>query len=83
MSELRKIAFAYAGLLALLALTVASSFLSLHGLNASVNMAIGAAKAALIALVFMHMGREEALVRLVAAAVAVWLIILTALTLIA
>jgi cytochrome c oxidase subunit 4 len=83
MSELRKIAFAYAGLLALLALTVASSFLSLHGLNASVNMAIGAAKAALIALVFMHMGREEALVRLVAAAVAVWLIILTALTLVA
>jgi cytochrome c oxidase subunit 4 len=83
MSELRKIAFAYAGLLALLALTVASSFLSLHGLNASVNMAIGAAKAALIVLVFMHMGREEALVRLVAAAVAVWLIILTALTLVA
>jgi hypothetical protein len=30
----------------------------------------------------MHMGREEALVRLVAAAVAVWLIVLTTLTLI-
>ncbi len=82
MSELRKIIFAYAGLLALLALTVGSSFVPLHGLNASVNMAVGAAKAVVIVLAFMHMGREEALVRLVAAAVGVWLLILTALTLI-
>ena len=74
--------FAMTGLHALHLIGGIAAVTTLHGLNASVNMAIGAAKAALIALVFMHMGREEALVRLVAAAVAVWLIILTALTLI-
>lgn len=82
MSELRKLALAYAGLLALLALTVGSSFIPLGGFNASINMAIGLAKAAVIAIAFMHMARGEALVRLVVAAVAVWLLIMAGLTLI-
>ncbi|WP_315926974.1 hypothetical protein [Mesorhizobium sp. SP-1A] len=82
MSEFRKLALAYVGLLVLLALTVGSSFIPLGGLNASVNMAVGMAKAAVIAVAFMHIVRAEALVHLVAIAVATWLLILAGLTLI-
>ncbi len=82
MSGLRKLTLAYAGLLVLLALTVGSSFIHLGGFNASINMGIGLAKAAVIAVLFMHMTREEPLVPLVAVAVAVWLFIMAGLTLI-
>lgn len=81
MTELGKLALAYLGLLLLLALTVASSLVDLDGFNTPINLAIAAAKAAVIALVFMHLVRAGALSRLAVAAVAIWLAILFGLTL--
>jgi cytochrome c oxidase subunit 4 len=81
MSEVRKLVAAYVGLLALLALTVASSFVDLSGFNSAANLAIATSKAALIAVLFMQLPRQGVLPRLVVAAVALWLAILFALTL--
>lgn len=81
MNEVRRLAAAYVGLLALLALTVASAFVDLGGFNSAANLAIAAAKAALIAVLFMQLPRQGVLPRLVVAAVALWLAILFALTL--
>jgi cytochrome c oxidase subunit 4 len=80
MSELRKLTFGYLGLLALLALTVGSSLFDLGGFNVALNLAIAAAKAGLIAMLFMHL--TAALPRLAVAATGLWLIILFGLTLI-
>ncbi|TPK69583.1 caa(3)-type oxidase subunit IV [Mesorhizobium sp. B2-4-19] len=82
MTELRSLFFAYVGLLLLLALTVGSSFLDLGGFNSAINLAIAAAKTAVIALVFMHLAGKGLLPRLVVAAVGLWLAILFGLTLI-
>ena len=57
MNEVRRLAAAYVGLLALLALTVASAFVDLGGFNSAANLAITAAKAALIAVLFMQFPR--------------------------
>lgn len=81
MSEIRKLVLAYAGLLVLLALTVGSSFIDLGGFNATLNLAIAAAKAAIIATVFMHLATSDTLPRLVVAAAGLWLLILFGLTL--
>lgn len=81
MSEIRKLVLAYAGLLMLLALTVGSSFIDLGGFNATLNLAIAAAKAAIIAMVFMHLATSDTLPRLVVAAAGLWLLILFGLTL--
>ncbi|MEW6629701.1 MAG: cytochrome C oxidase subunit IV family protein [Pseudomonadota bacterium] len=80
MSELRKLTFGYLGLLALLALTVASSFVDLGGFNVALNLAIAAAKAVVIGLMFMHL--TGTLPRLAVAAAGLWLVILFGLTLI-
>lgn len=81
MSKTRKLVLAYAGLLVLLALTVGSSFIDLGGFNATLNLAIAAAKAAIIAMVFMHLATSDTLPRLVVAAAGLWLLILFGLTL--
>lgn len=81
MSEFRKLTFAWLGLLLLLALTVASSFLDLGGFNSALNLAIAAAKAAVIGIVFMHLGAEHTLPRLAVAVAGLWLTILFGLTL--
>jgi cytochrome c oxidase subunit 4 len=83
MSEIRKLAFAYVGLLALLALTVGSSFVELGGFNSTVNLAIAAAKAVIIGIVFMHLAGAAVLPQLAVAAAGLWLLILFGLTLIA
>jgi cytochrome c oxidase subunit 4 len=83
MSEIRKLAFAYAGLLVLLALTVGSSFVDLGGFNSTVNLAIAAAKAVIIGIVFMHLAGAAVLPQLAVAAAGLWLLILFGLTLIA
>jgi cytochrome c oxidase subunit 4 len=82
MSEFRKLTIAYLGLLALLGLTVGSSFLDLAGLNSALNLAIAAAKAAIIAILFMQLTTEGVLPRLAMAAAGLWLAILFGLTLI-
>jgi cytochrome c oxidase subunit 4 len=82
MTEFRKLTFAYLGLLALLALTVGSSFIDLGGFNSAINLVIAAAKAAVIALIFMHLIADLALSRLAVAAAGLWLVILFGLTLV-
>jgi cytochrome c oxidase subunit 4 len=82
MSEFRKLTFAYLGLLALLGLTVGSSFLDLGGLNSAINLVIAIVKAAIIAVLFMQLTSEGILPRLAVAATGMWLAILFGLTLI-
>ncbi|ESW85170.1 MULTISPECIES: cytochrome C oxidase subunit IV family protein [unclassified Mesorhizobium] len=82
MSEFRKLTLAYIGLLALLALTVGSSFLALGGFNSALNLVIAAAKTAVIAILFMHLASDGVLPRLAVAAAGFWLMILFGLTLI-
>jgi cytochrome c oxidase subunit IV len=82
MSEFRKLTFAYVVLLALLALTVGSSFFDLGGFNSALNLVIAAAKAAVIATLFMQLTGEGVLPSLAAAATGLWLAILFGLTLI-
>ncbi|RUY91699.1 caa(3)-type oxidase subunit IV [Mesorhizobium sp. M7A.F.Ca.US.001.01.1.1] len=81
-TEIRKLASAYAGLLVLLALTVGSSFIDLGGFNSTVNLAIAAAKAVIIGISFMHLSRAAVLPQLAVAAAALWLLILFGLTLV-
>jgi cytochrome c oxidase subunit 4 len=80
MTEPRKLIFGYLGLLLLLALTVGSSFVDLGGFNTALNLVIAAAKAAVIALLFMHLVADTVLSRLAVAAVGLWLAILFGLT---
>ncbi|MER8477476.1 cytochrome C oxidase subunit IV family protein [Mesorhizobium sp. M1163] len=82
MSEFRKLTLAYGGLLALLALTVGSSFLALGAFNSALNLTIAVAKAAVIAILFMHLASAGVLPRLAVAAAGLWLMILFGLTLI-
>jgi cytochrome c oxidase subunit IV len=71
----------WVALMVLFALTLASSFVPLHGFNAVVNVAIAVAKAVLVGVIFMRLRTGTALVRLVAVAGVVWLLILTGLSL--
>jgi cytochrome c oxidase subunit 4 len=82
MTEIRKLGLTYAALLALLMLTVGSSFLDLGGVNSLLNLGIAGLKAGLIIVVFMHVGEPGALPPLAVAAVGGWLAILFGLTLI-
>lgn len=81
MSEIRRLGLAYLGLMALLALTVGSSFIDLGGFNSALNLAIAAAKAGIIAVLFMQLSQTEPLPRLAVAAAGLWLAILFGLTL--
>lgn len=82
MSEIRKTILAVLGLLVLLAATVMLSFIELGIFNPVLNLAIAAAKAVIIATVFMHLAGPGLLPRLAAAAALLWLGILYGLTLI-
>ena len=68
-------------LMVLFGLTLASSFVPLHGFNTVLNVSIAVAKAALIALIFMRLKVSGPLVRLFALAGVVWLMILIGLSL--
>jgi cytochrome c oxidase subunit 4 len=70
---LRSHILVWVALMALLALTTASAFLPLGALNAVVNFAIAAVKAALVLVFFMHVARGDAAVRVAAAAGLLWL----------
>ncbi len=82
MENTRKLGITYTALLALLAITVGSSFIDLHGANTAANLAIAAMKAALVGVVFMKLNGKDFLPLLVAVAIALWLAILFGLTLI-
>jgi cytochrome c oxidase subunit 4 len=72
----RSLIWIYAALLALLAITIGSSFLHLGALNPAINIGVAFAKAALIFWVFMELREASGLVRLFAVAAACWLLIL-------
>jgi cytochrome c oxidase subunit 4 len=71
----------WGALLALLALTLGSSYVSLGGFNGTLNLAIAAAKAALVALFFMKLRKSDTLVRFAAGIGVVWFLILVGLSL--
>jgi cytochrome c oxidase subunit 4 len=63
-------------LMALLTVTVTSTFVPLGFGNTLINLAVAFAKASLIVLVFMEVARGPSLPRLVVGAAALWLAIL-------
>ncbi|HEX6506821.1 MAG TPA: cytochrome C oxidase subunit IV family protein [Chloroflexota bacterium] len=78
----RGLVLVWLALLVLLALTVGSSYVPLHGWNATINIAIAAVKAALVAIFFMRLRASGALVRLIAASGVIWALILIGLSLV-
>lgn len=76
MKAVRTILFAWAALLALLALTLGASFAPLGPALPFVSYAIAFAKTAIIAWIFMEMRVRDGLQRLALAAGFVWLAIL-------
>ena len=77
--SMRALTWTWVALLILLALTCASAYIRLGALNAWINFAIAAAKALLVAWVFMQLSRGSGLVRLVAGAGFAWLVFLATL----
>jgi cytochrome c oxidase subunit 4 len=66
--SLRSYLLTWAGLLALLALTLGTALLPLGRLNLAINLAISVTQALLAVMVFMHLRAELVVVRLAAAA---------------
>jgi cytochrome c oxidase subunit 4 len=64
------------GLMVFLALTCASSYVSMGPWNTIVNTGVSCAKALLIAIFFMHLRHAGALLRLAAVIGLVWLMLL-------
>ena len=79
-ASLRTYIGTWIALMVLLALTLGSSFVPLHGFNTTVNVAIALVKATLVAGVFMRLRTSSALVRLAALAGVMWLLILIGLS---
>lgn len=79
---LRHYAWTWIALLALLALTTGSSFIHLGAFNLAANLVIAAAKALLVALVFMHLRHGAPMVRVAAVAGLFWLGLLASLSLV-
>jgi cytochrome c oxidase subunit 4 len=71
----------YVGLLLLLTITVASTFVPLGVGNSLINLAVAVAKAALISMVFMHLRRSGLLVSLTVVVLLFWICLMYGLTL--
>ena len=71
----------YLGLMTLLAITVASTFVPLGAGNSLVNLAVAVAKAALIGAVFMHLRRSGMLVSLAVVVLLFWIAMMYGMTL--
>jgi cytochrome c oxidase subunit 4 len=71
----------WAALLCLLALSLFAAYQKLGWLNTPIGLAIAGAKALLVGVVFMGLGKARPLLRLAAAAGFFWIVILFALTL--
>ena len=63
---LRDYGWTWASLLALLAITCGTSFLPLGRLNLGINLAVAVAKALLVVFVFMRIGKDGPMVKVVA-----------------
>ena len=79
-TPLRSYALTWLALLALLAITAASSFFDLGRLNLAINMAVALAKALLVVFVFMHVRRGTPMIRVFAVAGLLWLGLLVTLS---
>ncbi len=77
----RKAALVWLGLTLLLAATLFAAYLPLGQVKIAVSLGIAAAKAALVALVFMELAADGPLTRMAAAAGLIFLAILLSLTL--
>ena len=77
-SELRPLLLIWAGLLALLAITIAVSFAPIGPMKPVANMAIAMVKAWLILWVFMHLRERGGLLRVFALGALAWLAALMA-----
>jgi cytochrome c oxidase subunit 4 len=77
-SELRPLLLTWAGLLALLAITIAVSFAPIGPARPVANMAIAMLKAGLILWVFMHLRDRGGLLRVFALGAFAWLAVLMA-----
>jgi cytochrome c oxidase subunit 4 len=77
-SELRPLVLTWAGLLVLLAVTIAVSFAPIGPAKPVANMAIAAVKAGLILWVFMHLRDRGGLLRVFALGAVAWLAVLMA-----
>src|SRR6201999_530635 len=71
----------YIGLMALLAITVASTFVPLGPGNSLINLAVAVAKAALIGAVFMHLRQARLLVLFTVAVLILWIVLMYGFTL--
>lgn len=78
---LRAATLTYLVLLALLAITVGSTFLPLGSGNSLVNLGAAVAKAALIGALFMHLRRSGPLIIICIVVMIFWLCLLYGLTL--
>lgn len=78
--SLRAYFLIYAALMLLLAATVAIAFVQLGPLNVAIMLLIAFAKAALIALIFMHVRYSAPLVGATAGGTLLWLAILFSIT---
>lgn len=76
---LRMHLLAGAALLLLLALTVGTSFIAMGPWNLVVNLAVAAAKACIVLVWFMRIGRSAPSTRFAAAAGLAWLLLLVGL----
>jgi cytochrome c oxidase subunit 4 len=74
--KVRSLTFTWLGLLGFLALTTASAYLKLGTLNLALNLGIAGAKAALVAVVFMHLRQSHAVIRAIALAGVLWVAVL-------
>ncbi len=77
---LRRFVLAWLALLLLLAASCASAFVRLGDVNAVLNYGIAVVKAGIVVLVFMHLARGTTMVRIVAAAGLVALVLLVGLS---
>ena len=79
---IRTYVLVWVALMVLLGLTLGSSFVPLHGFNATTNLLIAVAKAALVAVFFMRLRSSAALIRLAAMVGVIWALILIGLSLV-
>jgi cytochrome c oxidase subunit 4 len=80
-SSSRELMLVWLGLMLLLGLTAGSGYLAMGNLNVVVNLGISGAKTVLVAAYFMHLRARGGLLRTVAAAGFVWLLLLIGLSL--
>ena len=78
--ERRANVLTWIALLVLLAITCGTSFIPMGRLNLVINLGVAVLKALLVVIVFMHLRKEHAVIRLVALVGIVWLALLAGLS---